>query len=62
MTTAITIDAHAGWDVTIRFETLNAHGDWEFRNEQRVPAFQKEIVYIHSHLRISEIREVPKTP
>ncbi len=60
MTTAITIDAHAGWDVEVTTERLNAHGDWEFNSKVVVKANTKETHYVHSHLRISGITEVRK--
>lgn len=58
MTTAITVDAHAGWDVEVSTEKLNGHGDWEFNSKMIVKAHTKEIIYIHSHLKITEVREV----
>jgi hypothetical protein len=60
MTTAITIDAHAGWDVDVCKEKLNLHGDWEFDSKVTIKAFTKEIIYIHSHLRLSQIVELRK--
>ncbi len=60
MTTAITVDAHAGWDVEVVTEKLNAQGDWEFNSKILVKAQSKEIIYIHSHLQISLIKELRK--
>ena len=58
MTTAITVDAHAGWDVEVTTEKLNAHGDWEFNSKVVVKANTKETVYIHSHLQITSVKEL----
>ena len=61
MTTAITVDAHAGWDVEVTKEKLNGHGDWEFDSKVTVKAYTKEVIYIHSHLRLAEVREVNRS-
>jgi len=61
MTTAVTVDAHAGWDVEVSKEKLNMHGDWEFDSKVVVKANTKETLYIHSHLRLSEVRELSRS-
>ena len=60
MTTAIVVDAHAGWDVEVSKEKLNLHGDWEFESKMVVKANTKETIYIHSHLRLSQVTEKRK--
>lgn len=68
MTTAVTIDAHAGWDVEVTTKTevpvpagLERMGPVEY-NEATfiVKAGQKHTEYVWAGKTISNIREIPK--
>ena len=58
MTTAITVDAHAGWDIEVQKVTLDNEGIISTTVVEVVPKFSKVTFYIHSHLMIGYIREV----
>ncbi len=58
MTTAITIDAHAGWDVEVVIQDLDSDGNRITEHVQVIPKHTKETVYIHSHCQISSIKEL----
>lgn len=58
MTTRITIDAHAGWDVEVELEQLNAEGEVTSRTKQVVSKYTIRDIYVHSHLRVSGITEL----
>lgn len=58
MTTAITVDAHAGWDVEVTIQDLDSEGKVMTERSQVVPKMTKETLYIHSHRQISSIKEL----
>jgi hypothetical protein len=59
MTTSITVDAHAGWDVEVTIAEGSDHaGTFRVRI---VPKNTKETFYVHSTMRITSIRELPHT-
>jgi len=57
MTTKITVDAHAGWDVAVKVAEKQDDGLWAVR-EEIVPKFTQRDFYVHSHMDIWGIREV----
>jgi hypothetical protein len=59
MTTAIIVDAHAGWDVEVQIQTLSEDGSVTSERVQVVKAFTKETFYIHSHMQIGQVKELP---
>lgn len=58
MTTAITIDAHAGWDVEVVIQDLDSDGNLVTEQIKVVPKHTKETVYIHSHRQLSFVKEL----
>ncbi len=59
MTTKVTIDAHAGWDVLV----VEIQGEPSYPKrvkETIVPANEKMDFYIHSGSRIVTVEELPK--
>ena len=58
MTTAITVDAHAGWDIEVQKVTLNNEGAVATTVVEVVPKFTKVTFYIHSHMQIGCIKEL----
>lgn len=58
MTTAITIDAHAGWDVEVVIQDLDSDGNLITEQIKVVPKHTKETVYIHSHRQIGSVKEL----
>lgn len=59
MTTAITINAHAGWDVEVRVAQLNEEGKEVTATVKIVSKHTEQTVYIHSHQIITSIKELP---
>lgn len=59
MTTAVKVDAHAGWPVKVTTFQLNNHGDVTLEQEKIVPANTEETFYVHSHMRIA-VEEMPR--
>lgn len=59
MTTAIVVDAHAGWDVEVAIQSLDENGQVSSERVQVVKAFTKETIYIHSHMQIGRVKELP---
>ena len=61
MTTAVTINAHAGWPVEVIL--VHSYPDEEDRKEEiTVQPHTERTVYVHSNLSISSIRELPMAP
>lgn len=58
MTTKVTIDAHAGWDVKVELTSLNEAKEVTGVREEIVPKHTVRDFYIHSHLKITEVSEV----
>jgi len=56
MTTAITIDAHAGWDIEV--QTLTTEPNKELLETFIIPAGTKEVVYIWHGKEIVYIAEI----
>lgn len=57
MTTKVTVDAHAGWDVlVVELVGEPSHSPKEVR-QTTVPAYEKRDFYIHSGCRIISIQE-----
>lgn len=56
MTTKVTIDAHAGWDVKVEVITWSAEGD--VTREEIVPKHTIKDFYIHSGMKLGKIEEV----
>lgn len=54
MTTAVTVDAHAGWPVKVSKEQKNAaSGEWEAAGEETVAANTQRTIHIHSSMRVT---------
>ena len=60
MTTSVTIDAHAGWDVEVTTEDLDSNGVIvpESKKTFVVTKNTKHTAYVHSYLQISSIKEL----
>lgn len=58
MTTAITVDAHAGWDVEVKIQDLDTDGNVVTERVQVVPKNTKETIYIHSHRQLGSVKEL----
>lgn len=56
MTTKVTVDAHAGWDVKVKFFHPKTS---ESQGEQIVKANTTETVYVHSTRRV-EVEEMER--
>ncbi len=61
MTTQVIIDAHAGWDVEVKIEVLDQDKNVSRTETKVIPKNTKDTVYIHSHMQISSIKELPNT-
>lgn len=57
MTTAIKVDAHAGWPVRVITLASSGPGEWVAR-ETIVPAHTEQTFYVHSGMCIHRIEEV----
>lgn len=60
MTTKITVDAHAGWDVAVELHSLDERGAIRDVQSETVKANTVRDFYIHSHLIIAHVSEVKK--
>jgi hypothetical protein len=58
MTTKVTVDAHAGWDVAVVVEELNVAGDIVSSSVQIVPKNTAVDFYIHSHKQLGKVSEI----
>lgn len=58
MTTKVTIDAHAGWDVEIHTVNTNETGDVVSDSVFIVPKNTVQDIYIHSNKHITKIVEI----
>lgn len=54
MTTAVTVDAHAGWPVEVQTRNISTI------NTEIVQPSTKKVFYIHDGLEIVSIKELPK--
>lgn len=59
MTTAVTIDAHAGWPVEVEVRR-GEPGTPDVITTQIIEANTKETIYLHSGCSILGIRELPR--
>lgn len=60
MTTRVTVDAHAGWDIEV--VTLNGEPNYpKTATVHIVKANEKHDFYIHSGMTILSIKELPRT-
>jgi len=59
MTTQVIIDTHAGWDVEVVSEAIDSEGKIVSTSTKVIPKNCKDSIYIHSHLRIVSIKELP---
>lgn len=59
MTTAVTVDAHAGWPVEVQTRNIVPSSDGTI-NTEIVQPNTKSIFYIHDGLEIISIKELPK--
>lgn len=60
MTTAITVDAHAGWPVEVKSVRGEPQTEPKQLVTEIVPANEKRTFYIHSGLTIVSICEMPR--
>lgn len=62
MTTKVTVDAHAGWPVKVVSQQLGQDGlpSGEPREEIVPPRTTKDF-YVHSHLEITSVKEMPNS-
>ena len=58
MTTKVTVDAHAGWDVKIVSAELDSEGLVLVEVTNIVPKNTLQDFYIHSHKRLVSVEEV----
>lgn len=58
MTTAVLVDAHAGWDVEVEVKVLDGTGAVSSVSVRTVLKFTKETFYVHSGMELGFIREV----
>ena len=58
MTTAVTIDAHAGWDVKVIIQNLDNEGSVTQEQTKVVPKHTEETIYIHSHRQLALVQEL----
>lgn len=58
MTTKVTVDAHAGWPVSVTYIVGEPHLSTRIETEV-VPPHTTRDFYIHSGMRISNIEELP---
>ena len=60
MTTKVTIDAHAGWDVEYKTVALDSTGNVDPNSEFTFVVSKNTVkdVYIHSHMQIISIKEL----
>ena len=61
MTTQVIVDAHAGWDVEVKIEVLDQNKNVSRTETKVIPKNTKDTVYIHSHMQISSIKELPNS-
>jgi hypothetical protein len=59
MTTQVTVNAHAGWDVSVEVIDVNADGTETVVRTQVVSKHTEEHFYIHSHRRLGVVKEIP---
>jgi hypothetical protein len=59
MTTRVTVDAHAGWPVSVTMIVGENQSPKEIRNEVVQPNTTRDF-YIHSGMRIINIEELPR--
>ena len=60
MTTKVTVDAHAGWPVKVTTVQLNSDGTPKQSSDTIVPANTKQDFYIHSHMQLAGVKEMPR--
>jgi hypothetical protein len=60
MTTSLTVNAHAGWDIEVKVAEKTNLG-WNVR-EVIVPKNTEQVFYIHSTMDIWGIKELPTSP
>lgn len=64
MTTAVTIDAHAGWDVEVVLLENGVSGNfvYGYSNLRReiVPGGTSKTYHLHNNLEIKVLKEIPK--
>lgn len=56
MTTKVTVDAHAGWDVQV--EVINVSAQGEVTSIEVVSKHTTKDFYIHSGMRLGEVKEL----
>ncbi len=59
MTTAINVNAHAGWDVEVKIAQLTQEGELFAELAQVVSKHTEQTFHIHSHRVITSIKELP---
>jgi len=58
MTTAVTVNAHAGWDVEVELLILDAEKKVTDTRVQVVPKNTEQTFYIHSHMMLGRVKEL----
>lgn len=58
MTTAVKVDAHAGWDVEVVVQTLDSEGAVVAEVTNIVLKNTEQTFYIHSHMKLGSVQEV----
>jgi hypothetical protein len=58
MTTSVTIDAHAGWDVEVLCRAFDNNGKTQSVSTHIVPKNTNQNFYVHSNMEIIAIREL----
>ncbi len=59
MTTKVTVDAHAGWDVEVTVLQLNEAKEIAESRVETVLKNTTKDFYIHSHMKLADIKEMP---
>jgi hypothetical protein len=58
MTTKVTVDAHAGWDVEVAVQELNVEGIIVSTTFDLVHKNTAKDFYIHSHKQLGSVKEM----
>jgi hypothetical protein len=61
MTTAVKIDAHAGWDVEVLCRAFNGDGSTVSVSTHIVPKHTEQTFYVHSNMEIARVTEIKPT-
>jgi hypothetical protein len=58
MTTAVTVDAHAGWNIEVVVQSLDNEGNVTEERTEVVERLTTKVFYIHSHMQLARIKEL----